>query len=246
MAFNVYEMLGTLDEAGGFTKASKFFVEIYPPRSLAVSPSLFFLCESTNLPGIQITLEDVKVNGYGINEKRPNGIDFNGSNIPLSFYNDSNGKVLSFFHKWIQSIYNFNLNINPAGTSRGVPMNTLSYPKEYYGVVNISHFDESGEQIIQYSLYEAFPSAIGDIPVDWGLSDQLIKIPVVMSYSYWTTETLDPGIVDERSRANYYATQSVQTRTDFELKAVRELLFITSPSQTNRTVNQLSNLITFL
>jgi hypothetical protein len=246
MAFNVYEMLGTLDEAGGFTKASKFFVEIYPPRALAVSPTLFFLCESSNLPGITLQTEDVKVYGYGVNEKRASGIDFNGNMLPLSFFNDSNGKVLTFFHRWIQSIYNFNLNINPAGTSRGVPMNTLSYPKEYYGIVNISHFDDSGEQIIQYTLNEAYPVAIGDVPVDWGLSDQIVRIPISFAYGYWTAETLDPGVVDERSRANYYATQSVQTRTDFELKAVRELLFITSPSQTNRTVNQLSNLITFL
>jgi hypothetical protein len=244
MAFNVYEMLGALDQSGGFTKASKFFVEIYPPRAFPVDYSVFFLCESATLPGVAWQPDDIRTSGYGTTEKRPINSSF--QDVTLSFYNDSNSKVMSFFHQWMQAVFNFNENINPAGTAKGVPMNTFAYPKEYYGIVNISHFDESGENIITYTLNEAFPIAIGDVNVSWADSDQLVRIPVAFAYTYWTAETLDPGYVDERSFANYYATQSTQTRVDFELKAVRELLFITSPSQTRSATNQLSNLLTFL
>jgi hypothetical protein len=244
MAFNINDMLGALNGAGGLTKASKFFVEIYPPRAFPADYNLFFLCDSALLPGVSYQTEDIKMSGYGNSEKRPSSTTF--GDTTLSFYNDSSGKVLTFFHQWMQAVYNFNSNINPSGTSKGVPMETFAYPKEYYGIVNISHFDDSGENIITYTLNEAYPIAIGDIPVDWGLSDQLIKVPVAFAYTYWTAETLDPGYVDTRSQANYYTTEATAARVDFELKAIRELLFITSPSQTSRAVNQFSNLLTFL
>lgn len=245
MAFNIYDMLGALDDSGGFTKASKFLVEIYPPQSLnslGSNPNVFFLCDSANLPGISLSTDDVQVTGYGISEKRPRSAEFGPVN--LSFFCDSNTKVFSFFHRWLQSIYNFNLDTAPSGTAGGLPMNTFAYPKEYYGVVNISHFDDTGEQIIQYTLNDAFPTAVGDIPLDWGLTDQLIKIPVSFVYKYWTAQTLDPGEIDARSQANYFTTQSTAANVDFELKAIRELLFITSPAETRSAVNIFSNVIT--
>ncbi len=244
MAFNINDMLGALNGAGGITKSSKFFVEIYPPRTFPADYNLFFLCDSATLPGISWQPEELRMSGYGNIEKRPIGSVF--TDVNLSFYNDSNGKVLSFFHQWMQAIYNFNSNINPSGTSKGVPMSTFAYPKDYYGIVNISHFDDSGENIITYTLNDAYPIAVGDINVDWSASDQLMRIPISFTYTYWTAETLDPGTVDERSFANYYATEATAARVDFELKAIRELLFITSPSQTNRAVNQFSNHLTFL
>lgn len=243
MAFNINEMLGVLNE-GGVSKASKFFVEIYPPRAFPVDSSLFFLCDTATMPGLSWQADEFRMGGYGNIEKRPLSAVF--TDVNLSFFNDSNSKVLSFFHQWMQAVYNFNQSINPAGTSKGVPMDTFSYPKEYYGIVNISHFDDAGENIITYTLNEAYPIAIGDINVDWSASDQLVRVPISFTYTYWTAETLDPGYADARSQANYYASEATAARVDFELKAIRELLFITSPSQTNRAVNQFSNLLTFL
>jgi len=244
MAFNVYDMLGAINAAGGISKASKFFVEITPPPIFPVDYNIFFLCENAVLPGVALGTEEIRMPGYGIAEKRPNNIAF--QDMPLTFLNDSNGQVLTFFHQWMQSIYNFNKSTNPAATAQGLPMNTFAYPKDYYGTINISHFDDAGEQIIQYTLNEAYPLAIADIQVDWGLVDQLVRVPVTFAYSYWDSETLDPGYVDYRSEAVYNATQSVASRVEFQNKLEWEVLNFTDPQIIQNRVNIYAGFLSFL
>jgi len=244
MAFNVYDMLGAINAAGGISKASKFFVEITPPPTLPIDYNIFFLCENAVLPGVALGTEEIRMPGYGIVEKRPNNVAFN--DVPLTFLNDSNGKVLAFFHQWVQSINNFNKNTNPAGTAKGLPMNTFAYPKDYFGTVNIAHLDDSGQQIINYTLLEAYPLAVGDIQVDWGLSDQLVRVPVTMTFSYWDSETLDPGYVDYRSEAVYNATQSTAARVGFENKLEWEVLNFTDPQIIQNKVNLYAGFLSFL
>ena len=245
MAFNVYDILGAVNAVNGLTKSSKFFVEISPPSAFPVDYNLFFLCEAATLPGITWQTDDIKMFGYGNVEKRAYAPVF--QDVNLTFFNDGNGSVLRFFHKWMQAVYNFNQSTNPNATSsRGQPLSTFGYPKEYYGVVNITHFDDAGEQVVSYTLNDAYPISIGDVSVDWNLSDQLMRIPVSFAYTYWTSETLDQGIVDYRSEAVYNATQSTAARVDFENKAIWELLNFTSPAIVQNRVNVLANLLTFL
>jgi len=245
MAFNIRDMMGSMNASGGLTKTSKFFAEVYPPKSLAVNPKLFFLCEAATLPGISFQTDEIRMPGYGNVEKRPYAPIV--QDINLTFFNDSNGLVLSFFHKWAQSIFNFNSNMGPDSSTRtGQPQNTLNYPNEYLGIVEISHFDDSGEQVIKYSLQDAYPIAIGDVNVDWGQSDQLIRVPITFTYKYWTSETLDPGQVSYRSQAIYNATQSTASRVEMENKVVWELLNFTSPAIVQNKVNILAGVLSFL
>ena len=259
MAFNVYDILGAVNSSGGLTKSSKFLVRITPPRSVAgnISRVISFLCDSAVLPGFSIQTDEVKMPGYGVTEKRPYQGSFN--DMPLTFFNDSDGKVLKFFHLWLQSIFNFNLSTNPDSTARGIPMNTVAYPRAskdgsggYYGIVEIIHYDDAGSTdnedsgVIKYTLHEAYPIGIGDISMDWNQENTLVKVPVTFVFTYWDAETLDPGQIDYRSYARYNAIRSTATRVDQELREVREILNFTSPSTIQRTTNFFSSLITFL
>ena len=245
MAFNIRDMMGAMNASGGFTKSSKFFVEVYPPRSLAVNPNLFFLCEAASLPGVGLATDEIRMAGYGNVEKRPYAPVF--TDINLMFFNDANSKVLTFFHKWMQSVYNFNASMNPSGTTRsGQPQMTLNYPNEYRGIVDITHFDDSGEQVVKYSLQDAYPIAISDVNVDWNNTDQLVRIPITFGYTYWSSETLDPGYVSARSQAIYNATQSTASRVDMENKIIWELLNFTSPAIVQNRVNILAGVLSFL
>ena len=237
--------MGAMNASGGFTKSSKFFVEVYPPRILAVNPNLFFLCDSASLPGVGWQADEIRMSGYGNVEKRPLAPVFN--DINLSFYNDSNSKVLGFFHRWMQNVYNFNASINPSGTTNaGQPMMTLNYPDEYRGVVEITHYDDAGDEVVRYSLQDAYPIAVGDIGVDWNNSDTLVKVPVTFAYTYWTSETLDPGTVYAKSQAIYNATQATASRVDMENKIIWELLNFTSPAIVQNRVNVLAGVLSFL
>jgi len=233
MAFSVNEMLGTISANGGISRASKFMVKINPPLSMGVAkPDLFFFCEAAQLPGITFQTDDVKMSGYGNSEKRPYSAVF--TDMPLTFFNDTDGNVLKFFHKWFQTVYNFNSGDSPLGTTQDLPINTFAYPKDYWGTVTISHYDDVAESegsdsppiVASYTLYQAFPVAIQDVQVGWDASDTLVRIPVAMAYKYWQADTMTQGVVDARSQARASSLSSVQSTIDEDLKRATELLSV--------------------
>ena len=193
MAFSIREMISTISSNGGLSKASKFMVTITAPPVLQNSginkPDFVFFCETASLPGISFATDDIRIFGYGAVEKRPIGANF--TDMPLTFFNDNDGRVLSFFHKWIQAVYNYDNKSNPNGTTQGLVMNSYAYPSEYYGTIVIDHFDEVGGvlkpptninvsgdvqevdsetgnyRIVSYTLNEAFPISIQDVNMSW-------------------------------------------------------------------------------
>jgi len=249
MAFNINEMLSTINAVGGLSKASKFMVMISPPNQLSgdIDNDFTFLCDTAVLPGISFQTDEIRMSGYGNIEKRPYSPIF--QDVNLTFFNDINGKVLSFFHKWVQSIYNFNSSTNPNATARGLISNVFGYPNGttggeldgYYGIVNIIHYNEKEEKIITYQLHEAYPITVGDVQVDWAQSDTLIRIPVTFAYTYWTAESLDPGQVDATSSARANALSAQATRVSQRIGSITELLQTSSPVQIQRYANRLIN-----
>ena len=248
MPFNVNEMLATINANGGLSKASKFIVRITPPTSLLpnIDNDFVFFCDSATLPGLSYSSNEIKMAGYGNTEKRPYAPSFQDVNV--TFYNDSDGKVMRFLHLWQQSIYNFNDKTNPNATARGLINNTFAYPggqNGYYGIVDIIHYSEDEKEILTYQLDEAYPIAIGDIQVDWNMNDQIVKIPVTFTYTYWSSDTLDPGAVDEISSSRANALSSLQNRTDQEVSNIREMLSVRSPYQVQRYTNRFASRIFF-
>lgn len=244
MAFNINEMLGTISDVNGLTRSAKFFCEIYPPSNVGIDRSIYFLCENAMLPGLGLQTEEVKMFGYGTAEKRPYGIAFN--DVPVTFLSDANGKVFKFFHKWLQSIYNFNGSTNPNATSTsGLPSGSFEYPNSYYGTVQISHFDEASNEVITFKLNEAYPISVGDIQVDWGMSDQIMRIPVSFAYTYWDAQTIDPGVVTPNSESNYNSDPYTTSRIDSPLSIARELQSYTSPLARQSRLNSYAGFLTF-
>ena len=208
MPFSINEALATINAVGGLTKASKFFVRVFPPASLGNNSSIndfSFLCEVAQLPGVGFATDEIRMSGYGLVEKRAYAPIF--QDVSLVFFNDSQGRILKFFHSWMQSIYNFNSKSGPQAKAFGLTLDTLAYPSEYYGSVDIMHYNDAGtgenaEAIVTYTLDEAYPIAIGDIGVDWNLTDTLVRVPVTFAYRSWMATTLEQGAIDENSEQN--------------------------------------------
>lgn len=242
MPFSINEALATFNAVGGLTKASKFFVTITPPAGLldGTVSDLSFLCENAVLPGVALASDEIRMAGYGLVEKRAYAVGF--TDVALTFFNDSEGRVLKFFHSWIQSIYNFDARAAGGSVAYGLTLDTLAYPNDYYGTVNIMHFNDKGGQgeedaIINYQLIEAYPIAVGDVQVDWNLSDTLVRVPVVFAYKSWTADTLDQGAMDAAAEANAQGLSSRETRNN--IGTIRELLSVTSPALVERIADRL-------
>lgn len=253
MAFNVNDILSTINSVGGLTKASKFLVRITPPSTLKGDRVFEFLCESAVLPGISYQTDEIRMAGYGNVNKVPYAPIF--QDVPLSFFCDSDGRVLKFFHLWMQSIFNWNENTNPSGEAAGLPMNALAYPKDYFGTVEIIHYDDTGELagrtsaktketgIIKYTLNEAYPISIGDVQMAWGADDTLVRLPITFTYKYWNAQSLDQGTINSRSQSRARAIDYTQSRVDQDISDIREILDITSPIYIQRRVNLFSTLL---
>lgn len=240
MAFNINEMIATISANGGLTRASKFLVTItVPAMPLDMAADMQFFCDSAQLPGVAMQTDEIRVAGYGNIEKRPYASIF--QDVPCTFFNDSDGRVLKFFHKWVQMVYNFNDNMSmDAQTASGLPTNTFAYPKDYYGEVSITHYDEKTDAVITYILSEAYPIAVGDAQVSWDQSDTLLKIPVTFTYKWWHAQTLDPGYLDRRSSTRADSLQSTQTRIDKNLENINLVVGSSSPADIQATTNYLA------
>jgi hypothetical protein len=240
MAFDVQEMLSTINARGGLSKASRFMASFTPPGGLGFTNNgqikgqikdLSFMCESTSIPGLAYQTDDIRSSGYGNIEKRPYATVY--QDVTLNFFCDNDGTVIAFFHKWLQSIFNFNNKSAPDATSNsGLPLHTFGYPKDYFGTIDIVHYydeNKGPKKIVTVSLQEAYPINIGEITVDWNSQDTLTKIPVTFAYTYWSSETLDQGTIDTNSATRATSLASVQTRIDASLASAREAIRITTP-----------------
>ena len=238
MAFSVNEMLSTINANGGLAKSSKFLVRITGgPFAISDSVDLQFFCDSAQLPGIGYQTDEIRMAGYGNIEKRPYGTII--QDVQLSFYCDTDGRVLRFFHNWSQKIFNFNQSMNPNGaSSSGLPMNSFAYPQDYFGIVEIIVYDEKSNEFLTYQLNEAYPVTIGDTQVSWDQSDMLLKLPITFAYTYWNADTLDQGTVDANSTARANTLTSNQGRIDSSLSFIRNAIGVDSPINFQQRVNQ--------
>jgi len=242
MAFNVNEILGAVNSVGGLSKSSKFLVNISSPFN--PNSRISFYCDSASLPGIGWQTDEIKPSGYGIVQKRPIGVIF--QDVNLSFFNDAEGRVLKYFHTWMQSIFNFNQQTNPNATAQGLSYNTFQYPSDYYGTVEIVHFDDTGSDIVTYTLNEAYPIIVGDVQLDWGATDHLVKLPITFTYTSWTADTLDEGTMDDITDSLENTIMNQQYGINNEVAFIRELLNVTSPVIIRNRTNQLAALLSFI
>jgi hypothetical protein len=265
MAFSINEMLAVISSNGGISKASKFIVRMHPPPAVGDSnQDLLFFCESAQLPGISFGTDDVKMSGFGNVEKRPHSANF--TDMPMSFFSDTDGNILRFFHKWIQSVYNFNNFDNPYGVSQNLGVNVFAYPKEYRSTIEILHLEDKSDGytnlagaestgpaskpdvdsqiIVNYTLYDAFPISIGDVSLNWGSSDELIRIPVTFAYTNWTSTTMAPNISTDISQARASTLDSTQSRVDATLSKATELLYV-QPAELQQQTNYYSQYLNY-
>lgn len=183
MAFNISEISSVINGKGGLMKPSKFYVTITRPLSLGSGDderTLPFLCEATQLPGVALTLESTRPLTYDAEQKRPNGVNF--TDISLTFYADNSGTIFNYFHRWIHYISNF--------SQKQSNQYLMEYPDKYRGTLNLYVLDVAQNQVLTYTMYEAFPYQVDPIPVSWGDSDQIVRFNATFTFSYWNSSSL--------------------------------------------------------
>lgn len=201
MAFNITEMMATIGYYNGFHKPSHFFVRVTPPAFLAgrqINRDLEFLCEATNLPGLQLDTTFIRPMGYGTPEQRPTDTMY--PQVKCDFFVDNGSQVLDYFYSWMGNIHNTNIDIRTSSTDTNLRYYEFAYPKEYEGVLEIYMFAGDGADVRKITLNQCFPVNVGDITLAWEINDQVSRVPVQFAYNSWSSELPGGPEVDDISQ----------------------------------------------
>lgn len=96
----------------------------------------------------------------------------------VTFNIDEQGILLADLNMWFDKIY------NPIGQSPYSPM-------EYMRDQQLFLIDGSGNDIVKYTLHQAWPKQLGSVSLDYA-STEIATIDVTFSYQYYTMLTYTP------------------------------------------------------
>jgi hypothetical protein len=224
MAFNISDFSAQINRLG-VAQSNLFVSSLATPNGLSQiisSEELRFLCRSVNLPELAVGTADYRPNGIGIMERRPTS--FNYSPVSAVFVMDSRFRVLKFFHSWMQTVVNYDVQAGPQSQSAsGARIYEFGFKRDYVSnmsVVMFSNAIDDSELSYTYTFGNIYPMNIGNITVAWENSAEVMLLPVTFSF--------DTLVVDGASRGQASSSVLPSDMTS-ELVSASEIF----PSQVN-------------
>lgn len=197
-SFNVEKFKSTTLKSG-FLRENKFEMRFTLPPALLNNPNnvgggnlrqtaeeLSLWCEATTLPGVQLSTTEVRRYGYGVFEKKPYNATFTELSVVL--FGDADGKNWKLFRDWINYIFNADVNNQRGGQAANnlFQVNYKKGPTGYATNVDIIVYDDVGKPKITVQLNEAYPVFMGPINLNWGSTNQIMRIPITLTFYTWS------------------------------------------------------------
>lgn len=203
LGFNISDFRSSINNTG-ILRSNQYMVLFTPPpmlRSFDTS-QLTLRCDSVNLPGLDLmTLDGIYRHGYGPAEKFPHNV--NMQEVTMTFIVDKAASQFTFFNVWLNRIYNLtdfsggilgqaNLDDDVFGDTYNYPFE-VAYREEYATNLNMFVYNEQMDRVIEMNFIEAWPRAVQDTPLSWGVQDQssLVRLQVSFCYKSFFQKTLE-------------------------------------------------------
>lgn len=210
-AFNVGTFLGKVQETNGLSRANRYLVEIDPPAGSwvgepGVVQALQFFCDNVNIPGAAVIPVDHRRNSIGPFDRRAQAIV--PSEISASFMLDARGRNLNFFQKWVSNIVSMGGPEKAADVtvnSKGAAFGEIAYRNDYITTMRIKTFDMAAQHINTTTMYEVWPSQIGDVTLGWAQNDEIARVTINFQVRNWVAENhqlpegQDPSVFANRA-----------------------------------------------
>jgi hypothetical protein len=241
--FNLNTFMGQLQEVNSMAQASKYTLEIKPPKWAAGSGAaerLIFFCDSVNIGGGTAVPAEIKSQGFGPFDRRPS--QFITPDITTQIMLDSNGNNLGFFQEWMNNIINIDASGGEQTEKNGAAFGEVYYRDNYLTELTITMYDVAGNPTVTYRAYEAWPTTLGDVQLGWNSTDEIARLQVNFSIRYWTTDVTDSPTEAAGPRALSGFEQLIRIGTAGKaLKASMK-----KPTSVGDVINVVSNAQTFL
>lgn len=151
-----------------------------PTAMYKIAQNMEFRIDQVRVPGISILTADVNRYGIGPIQKQPIAAQF--QEINFSILCDHYCEIWQYWYNWERAIFEFN------GTSGGFsPSYTTEYKNRYATTVVVFIYDHYGNIIQKINFFEAYPTAVREVPLGWG-DPNLMKMNVSLIYTEYTIE----------------------------------------------------------
>ena len=132
-----------------------------------------FLCKATTLPGDTIDVATITYMGRGIN------IPSNRAAVQwtTTIYNDEFMATRNHIENWMEQLNSHKTNKRATGMQRIL---------DYTGTLEVAQLQktDSSSETKTYEFMNAWPSAVGEITVDWE-TNEIQTYDVTWEYAYW-------------------------------------------------------------
>jgi hypothetical protein len=213
MPFNIAEFSAQMSNRG-FAKNNLFLATLSQVPTVMANleadistRELTFLCESVSVPGMNFEGIELKTQGFGKSEFRPT--EFRMDSLRAIFMVDAKFGTLKFFHKWMQSISNFNTYSGYLYSDEaGKYPYEFEYKENYEGILEVYFYGGNNvDNIYAHTFGGVFPIAIGEITSSWSDQGAVMTVPIQFAFNKFKTDSLSLGsITSNFSRSNGFMT----------------------------------------
>jgi hypothetical protein len=190
MAFNINQFKQSAAGKNIFSRSAHYQMEVTLPPALRnkyKSENLTFSIATTNIPGYMIETTAIRRSGTSQSEYFPIGVSF--GDLTMTVLSDGKAEMLNLFRDWQSLIFEVGGLNGTASAENAFRGNSyrVAYRPDYQSFITLRHYDQEGTEIIHYNFFEAFPYAVSDMSLSWGAFNEVLTIPVVFKYRYYTT-----------------------------------------------------------
>jgi len=151
-----------------------------PTSMYKIAQNMEFRIDQVRVPGISLLTADVQRYGVGPIQKQPLSAQY--SEINFSILCDHYCEIWQYWYNWTRTVFQYN------GTSGGfAPSYTAEYKQNYASTIVIFIYDHFGNIIQKVNFFEAYPTALREVPLGWG-DPNLMKMNISMIYTEYTIE----------------------------------------------------------
>ena len=162
---------------GGGARANQFKVTMPFPGYASVggeTSDLSFLCTATGIPGQDVPVVTVNFRGRQL---KLAGDSRTFGDWSMTILNDTDFKLYRAFERWMNGINNMTDNEG------------IANPADYQVDGFIDHLDRNGSTLKSYTYRGLFPTALGNIDLNYATNDAIEEFSVTFNFQYFETDT---------------------------------------------------------
>lgn len=209
---DIAKFKSTMNKYGGPAKSNLFTLRLGPTvgasRKTQYIPNddLLFFCSEVAVPSVNMNVISHRPNTLDMPQSFPTSLTAPGINA--TFMLDSEHRVISFFHSWMQEIINYDVTIGNLSqiNSNHMPYE-IGYKEDYACDITIDHYKTNTkgdiEEAYKYKFFKAFPTEVGGKTFSWNTSDSIATVTINFSAAAYSFSASDPGqITSSLARGN--------------------------------------------